>query len=144
MSWLLSGGQSIRTSASVSVLPMNIQGGFPLRLTGLICFLSKGLSRLLSSTTVPKYWNSKELQFQSSNYLALCLCGPALTIIHDYWKGHSLDYTDFFSKAMPLLFNVLSRFFIAFLSVCTDKDTVCLKVNLERIKPTVSSGCKNK
>ena len=31
-----SGGQSIRASASASVLPMNIQGLFPLKLTGLI------------------------------------------------------------------------------------------------------------
>ena len=36
-SWLFpSGGQSIGASASVSVLPMNIQGWFPLGLTGLI------------------------------------------------------------------------------------------------------------
>ena len=32
----VSGGQSIGASASVSVLPMNIQGWFPLGLTGLI------------------------------------------------------------------------------------------------------------
>ena len=31
------GGQSIEASASASVLPMNIQGWFPLALTGLIC-----------------------------------------------------------------------------------------------------------
>ena len=37
----VSGGQSTRTSASV--FPMNIQGWFPLGLTGLIIFLSKGL-----------------------------------------------------------------------------------------------------
>ena len=37
--------------ASVSVLPKNIQDWFPLRLTGLISFLSKGLSRGFSSTT---------------------------------------------------------------------------------------------
>ena len=37
MSWLfISGGQSIGVSASVSVLPMNIQDWFPLGLTGLI------------------------------------------------------------------------------------------------------------
>ena len=37
VSWLFpSGGQSIGASASVSVLPMNIQGWFPLGLTGLI------------------------------------------------------------------------------------------------------------
>ena len=38
------GGQSIRPSASASVLPMNIQGWFPLELTGLISLQSKGLS----------------------------------------------------------------------------------------------------
>ena len=41
-------------SASASVLPMNIQDWFPLGLTGLI-LLSKGLSRVFSSTTVQKH-----------------------------------------------------------------------------------------
>ena len=50
-----SGGQSIGTSASASILPMNIQGWFPLGLTGLISLLSKGLSRIFSSTTVQKH-----------------------------------------------------------------------------------------
>ena len=49
-----SGGQSIGVSASVSVLPMNIQDLFPLGLTGLISLLSKGLSRVFSNTTVQK------------------------------------------------------------------------------------------
>ena len=53
MNWLfLSGGQSIGISASASVLPMNIQGWYPLGLTGLISLLSKGLSRLFSNTTI--------------------------------------------------------------------------------------------
>ena len=47
-----SGGQSVGTSASASVLPMNIQVWFPLGLTGLISLLSKGFSRVFSSTTV--------------------------------------------------------------------------------------------
>ena len=50
-----SGDQSIRASASVSVLPMNIQDGFPLGLAGLICLQSKGLLRVFSSTTVPTH-----------------------------------------------------------------------------------------
>ena len=50
-----SGGQHIVTSASASVLPMNIQGWFPLGLTGLLSLLSKGLSRVFSSTTVQKH-----------------------------------------------------------------------------------------
>ena len=48
-------GQSIGASASASVLPMNIQGWFPLGLTGLISLLSKGLSRVFSNTTVQKH-----------------------------------------------------------------------------------------
>ena len=45
-----SGGQSIGASASASVLPMNIQGWFPLRFTGLISLQSKRLSRVFSNT----------------------------------------------------------------------------------------------
>ena len=54
MSWpFTSGGQSIGPSASVSVLPMNIQGFFPLGLmAGLFFLQSKVLSRVFSSTTV--------------------------------------------------------------------------------------------
>ena len=47
-----SGGQSIGVSASASVLPMNIQGWFPLGWTGLVSLLSKGLSRVFSNPTV--------------------------------------------------------------------------------------------
>ena len=50
-----SGGQSIRVSASSSVLPMNIQDWFPLGLTGWISLQSKGLSRVFSNTTVQKH-----------------------------------------------------------------------------------------
>ena len=48
-----SGGQSI--GASASVLPMNIQDWFPLRLTGWLSLQSKGLSRVFSNTTVQKH-----------------------------------------------------------------------------------------
>ena len=50
-----SGGQSIGVSTSTSVLPMNIQDWFPLRWTGWISLLSKGLSRVFSNTTVQKH-----------------------------------------------------------------------------------------
>ena len=56
MSWLFASfGQSIGASASASVLPMNIQSWFPLELSGLISLLSKGLSRVFSSTTIGKH-----------------------------------------------------------------------------------------
>ena len=44
--------QNTGTSASALVLQMSIQGWFPLRMTGLISLLSKGLSKVFSSTTV--------------------------------------------------------------------------------------------
>ena len=50
-----SGGQSNGASASSSVLPMNIQSWFPLRLTGLISLQSKQLSRAFSNTPVQKH-----------------------------------------------------------------------------------------
>ena len=50
-----SSGQSIAVSASASVLPMNIQGWFPLGLTGLISLQSNGLSRVFFNTTVQKH-----------------------------------------------------------------------------------------
>ena len=50
-----SGSQSTGPSASASVLPMNIQGWFPLGLTGLISLLSKRLSRVFSSTAIQRH-----------------------------------------------------------------------------------------
>ena len=75
------GVQSIGSSASASVLPKNIQGWFPLRLTGLISLQSKGLSRVFSNTTVQKHQFLGAQLFYSST----------LTLIHDYWKNHSFD-----------------------------------------------------
>ena len=72
-----SGGQSIGVSASASVLPMNIQGWFPLGYTGWISLLSRGLSRVFSNTTVQKH------QFFGAQ---LSLYSPTLTSIHNYWK----------------------------------------------------------
>ena len=55
MSWLFAwDGQSIGASASVSVLPTNIQDWYSLGLTGLILG-SKGLSRVFYNLTVQKH-----------------------------------------------------------------------------------------
>ena len=76
-----SGGQSIGVSASASVLLMNIQDWFPLRLSSWISLQSKGLSRVFSTP-----------QFKSISSLVLSfLYSPTLTSIRDHWKNHSLD-----------------------------------------------------
>ena len=79
MSWLFaSGAQRIRASASAVAFLMNTQGLFPWGLTGLISLLSKGLSRVFSSTTIWKH------QFFSS--LSNC------HIVHDYWKKMNSEF----------------------------------------------------
>ena len=76
-----SGGQSTGASASASVLPMNIQGWFPLQLTGLISLLSKTLSRVFSST-----------QYKSISSSALGLFyNPALTSVHFFQSSSRLN-----------------------------------------------------
>ena len=50
-----SGDQRIGVSASTSVLPMNTQDWFPLGWTGWVSLQSKGLSRVVSNTTVQKH-----------------------------------------------------------------------------------------
>ena len=60
-----SNGQSVGVSASASVLPMNIQGWFPLGLTGLISLQSKGLSRVFSTFL----WSFKKLLQRSHSHL---------------------------------------------------------------------------
>ena len=50
-----SGSQITGASASASVLPVNIQGWFPLGLTGLISLEAKRLSKVFSSTAVWKH-----------------------------------------------------------------------------------------
>ena len=77
-----SGGQSIGTLASASVLPMNIQGWFPLGLTGLLS---------LSPTDSQESFSTPH--FKSINSLALrLLYGPTFTSTYECWKNHSSDY----------------------------------------------------
>ena len=78
-----SSGRSIGASASASVIPMNIQGLFPLGLTGLIPFCPRGSQE---SSPAP--------QFERINSSALSLYGPLLTSVHDYWKNHSIGHMD--------------------------------------------------
>ena len=81
VNWLfVSGDQSIGASASTSVLPMTIQVWFPLALTGLISLLSKGLSRIFSSTTVRKdqFFSSQPSLWSNSHLCTRLLEEPLL------------------------------------------------------------------
>ena len=75
VSWLFAScGQSIGASVSASVLPMNIEGWFPLGLTGWISCCPRDSQE---SSPTP--------QFKNINSSALSLlCDPPLTSIHDY------------------------------------------------------------
>ena len=61
---------SIGVSASASVLPMNTQDISPLGWTGWISLQSKGLSRVISHTTVQKHqFFSTQLSSQSNSHI---------------------------------------------------------------------------
>ena len=105
VSWLFtSDGQSIKASASA--LPMSIQGWFPLRFTGLIFLLSKGLSGVFSNTTVQKH------QFFSTQPSLWASSHPSMTT----GKIIALTIWTFVRTVISLVFNTLYRFVIAFFS----------------------------
>ena len=85
-----SGVQGIGASASASVLPMNIQDWFPLELTGWISLQSKGLSRVISNTTVQKhqfFGAQLSLQFNSNTHTWL-LEKPKLWTDKPCWESN--------------------------------------------------------
>ena len=102
MSWFFPpGGQGIGVPASAWVLPMNIQHWFPLGLIGWTSLQSKGLSRVSSITSVQKHQSfSIQLSLWSNSHIQ--------TIALTRWT--------FVGKVMSLLFNMLSRLVIAFLT----------------------------
>ena len=97
-----SGAQRVGASASASVLPMSIQGWFPLGWTGQISLLSKGLSRVFSNTTAQKH------QFFRTQ--------PSLWFnSHIMAGGKTVALTTWTFCGKGLLLYMLSRFVIAFL-----------------------------
>ena len=76
--------ENLGASASVLVLPMNIQGWFRLGLIGLLSLLCKWLSRVHTCTTVQKH------EFFSAQPSSRCNCHD-----HTWWEeNHSFDYMD--------------------------------------------------
>ena len=101
---LTSGDQS--TGASASVLPMNIQGWFPLGLIDLLSLLSKSLWRVFSSTTIQKHQILRSWAF-----FMFQLSHPCMIIR----KTMALIIWTFISKVISLHFNMVPRLVIAFL-----------------------------
>ena len=102
-----SGGQSIGVSASILVLPMNIREWFPLGWTGWISFQSKGLFKSLL-----QHHSSKASILQCLAFFIVQLSHPHMTT----GKTKALIRWTFAGKVMSLLFNMLSRLVIPFLS----------------------------
>ena len=105
MSQLFTSHQSIGASASASVLPMNSQSLFP-----LIWFDLLAVQETLKS--LHQHNNLKESIIQHSTFFMVQLSHLYMTTGK---KKHSFDYTEFVGRVMDLLFNILSRFLIAFL-----------------------------
>ena len=92
-------GQSVGASASASVPTMNFQDWFPLGLTGLISFQSKGLPRVFSNTIQKhQFFGAQPFSWSSSH-------------IHTWLleKTIALTRRTYVSKVLSLLFNMLFR-----------------------------------
>ena len=93
----LSGGQNIGVSASISVLPMNIQDWLPLGWTSWISLQSKGLLRDFSNTTIQKHqFFGAQLSLQKKK-----LSHPYMT------TGKTIALTRWTYVGKLLLFNML-------------------------------------
>ena len=102
-----SGGQRIGVSASISVLPMNIQDW-------LISFRMDWLDFLAVQGTLKsllKHHSSKASILQCSAFFIVQLSHPYMTT----GKTIALTRWTFFGKVMSLLFNMLSRLVITFI-----------------------------
>ena len=88
----LLGGPSTGASASLSVLPMNIQSWFPSRLTCLISLLSKRFSRVFSSTTIRKhqFFSSISLEYMPRGRRV----GPYLRCLFNFLNFSKTGYTN--------------------------------------------------
>ena len=86
----ISGAQN--NAASVSLLPINIQGWILLGLNGLISLLSKRLSRVFSSTIQKQQFFVAQPFLWSNSHIQ-----------DDYWKNHSFDYMVFCQQSLCFL-----------------------------------------
>ena len=113
-----SGGHSIGTSTSASVLPMNTRDWFPLGWTGWISLLSKGLSRVFSNTTVNPLllnWSlwcdgrGSGLEYSITIWLIISLL-VALSLLVTWWVFLSLLPLYNFVSLTPYSFSWLQYY----------------------------------
>ena len=100
------GGQSIGVSASVLILPMNIQDWSPLGWIGWISLQSKGTLKSLL-----QHHSSKASILRHSAFFTVQLSHPYMTT----GKTKALTRWTFVGKVMSLLLNMLSRLVTTFL-----------------------------
>ena len=95
-----SGGHNIRSSASALVLPVNIQGWFPLGLTVLAVWSPCSPRDCQESSQAP--------QLENISSLVLCLLySPVLTSIHDYCHTTEwFSYTHIYILFLKMLFSL--------------------------------------
>ena len=99
------GGQSTGVSALASFLPKKSQDWSPSEWTGWISLQSKGLSRVISNTTLQKHqFFGAQLSSQSNSHIPTWLL-----------EKTALTRRTFVGKVMSLLLNMLSRLVLTFL-----------------------------
>ena len=105
-------GQSIRVSASASLLPVNIQAWFPLGWAGWISLQSKGLSRVFSNTTVQKHqFLGPQLALWSKSHIHTWLLVFLILFQESSLKSFRV------TNSQELIFQSSSKFWIVYFKV---------------------------
>ena len=94
-------------SFSFSIIPFNVYSEL---ISFRIDWLDLAVQGTLESLLQHHSWKASVLWL--SAFFMVQLSHPS---IHNYWKSHSFDSVDLFSKVIFLLFNMPSRFVTAFL-----------------------------
>ena len=137
-----SGDQSIGASASATVLPVNIQGWFPLGLTGLTSLPFRGFSSVFSNTTIWKHqFFSAQPSLWPNFFMVLVLYTVSFSILKkiSYCKSAFLDLICFklsclifYSEYTRNDFSISSGLIIGISDSVSHKAGVISKLSWER------------
>ena len=95
LKWVSSSHQVAKVlgvSASTSVLPMNIQGWFPLGWTGWISLQSKGLSRVFNTTVQKHQFFCTQLSLESNSHIHMWLLEKPQPWLDHFWQSNVSTY----------------------------------------------------
>ena len=132
-----------RASASASALPVNIQGWFPLGLTGLISLLCKGLSRLFSSTAIQNHqFFGTQPSLRSNSHICTWLqwitsITQSRSNVEFYERYYILPLNVSYSSFSPLLSTFRKHLPVQMKTTARKQMTACWSMIMKESRPPV-------